>query len=542
MDRRSFLAASAAFGLAGPRLAFASQSELRIGYQKTAILLVVKARRQLEKRFESQGLSVRWVEFPYGPRLLEAISAGGVDYGYTGDAPPVFAQAAHAAIRYVGVDGFHLRATHRSGHRRAAGRRRPVPAPRPHSCADRGARHRLESQVQFLIFEREGACNMPESAKPLDIFWFIPVTGDGSYLGSEIGNRSADFHYLKLIAQAADHLGFGGVLIPVGSHCEDPWITAAALAPLTERLRFLIALRPGLATPSHWARQAAALDRISNGRFLVNLVAGGDSKELEGDGIFLSHDERYAHAAEFLTIFRGLLNNETVDFEGRYQRVKGARLLFPTVQKRVPIWFGGSSSAAHDLAAAQTDVYLTWGEPLDLVKEKVDDVRARAKAKEREVKFGLRIHLIVRETEEEAWSVANKMISNISDEAIALSQRKLTQESDSVGQQRMSALHGGSRDKLEIAPNLWAGIGLVRRGAGTALVGSPKTVAARLREYQALGIETIIASGYPHLEEAYKLAELLFPELGIGGPRGLTHGSAPGEYGVGSYKPKVAAE
>jgi alkanesulfonate monooxygenase len=147
---------------------------------------------------------------------------------------------------------------------------------------------------------------------PLDLFWFIPVSGDGSYLGSNIGHRPADFHYLKLIAQAADRLGYGGVLIPVGSHCEDPWITAAALIPHTERLRFLAALRPGLATPTHFARQAAALDRISNGRFLVNLVAGGDAKELAADGIALSHDERYAHAAEFLTVFRRLLDGEKV--------------------------------------------------------------------------------------------------------------------------------------------------------------------------------------------------------------------------------------
>ena len=383
---------------------------------------------------------------------------------------------------------------------------------------------------------------MTEPAKPLDIFWFIPVTGDGSYLGSDVGNRSADFPYLKQIAQAADQLGFGGVLIPVGSHCEDPWIVAAALAPHTERLKFLAALRPGLATPTHWARQAAALDRISNGRFLVNLVAGGDATELAGDGIFLSHDERYAHAAEFLTIFRRLLANETVDFEGRHQKVKGGRLLFPPVQQPLPIWFGGSSEPAHELAAAQTDVYLTWGEPIEQAKQKIEDVRARARVKGREVKFGLRMHLIVRETEEEAWRVADRLISNVSDEAIALAQSKLT-EADSVGQRRMTALQRGrTREALEIAPNLWAGIGLVRRGAGTALVGDPKTVAARLGEYQALGVETVIASGYPHLEEAYKVAELLFPELGIGGKRSLSHGSPPGEYGVGAYKPKIAAE
>jgi alkanesulfonate monooxygenase len=384
---------------------------------------------------------------------------------------------------------------------------------------------------------------MSQAQRPLDVFWFIPVTGDGSYLGTDRGNRAADFSYLKQIAEAADRLGFGGALIPVGSHCEDPWIVAAALATHTERLRLLAALRPGLATPTHWARQAAALDRISNGRFLVNVVAGGEAKELAGDGIFLPHDERYAQASEFLTIFRRLLAGETVDFDGRHEKVKGARLLFPPVQKPLPVWFGGSSGPAHDLAAAQTDVYLTWGEPVDAVREKLDDVRARARVLGREVRFGLRMHIIVRETEDEAWRVADRLIAHLSDEAIAAAQKKLGEESDSVGQKRMVALHGGGRrDRLTIAPNLWAGIGLVRRGAGTALVGDPKTVAARLREYQALGIETVIASGYPHLEEAYKVAELLFPELGIAAPGRLSHGTAPGEFGVGAYRPAVAAE
>ena len=174
---------------------------------------------------------------------------------------------------------------------------------------------------------------MSDRKRTLDIFWFIPVSGDGSYLGSDVGHRPADFHYLKQIAQAADRLGYGGVLIPVGAHCDEPWITAAALATHTERLRFLAALRPALGSPTHFARQAAALDRISNGRFLVNLVAGGDTKELAGDGIFLGHDERYAQASEFLKVFNDLTAGKTVDFEGRYLKVRGARQLYPPVQK-----------------------------------------------------------------------------------------------------------------------------------------------------------------------------------------------------------------
>jgi alkanesulfonate monooxygenase len=398
----------------------------------------------------------------------------------------------------------------------------------------------LDLETERLSPERH---LMSSSDKPLDLFWFIPVSGDGTYLGTDKGNRPADFSYLKQIAQAADTLGFEGALIPVGSHCEDPFIVASALATVTERLRFLVALRPGLATPTHFARQSAAIDRISNGRFLVNLVAGGDPKELASEGIFLDHDARYAQAAEFLTVYRKLMAGEKVDYSGEHVRVEGARLLFPPAQEKVPIWFGGSSDPALDLAAAQTDVYLTWGEPLEQVAEKIEAVRRRAAANGREIKFGMRIHLIVRETEAEAWAVANRLIANVSDEAIAAAQRKFAEDSDSVGQKRMTALHGGGgRDKLTIAPNLWAGIGLVRRGAGTALVGDPAAVAKRLREYQALGVETIIASGYPHLEEAYKVAELLFPELGIGNAPRRAHGTAPGEFGVGAFRPRVAAE
>jgi alkanesulfonate monooxygenase len=384
---------------------------------------------------------------------------------------------------------------------------------------------------------------MSDPQKPLDLFWFIPTSGDGPYLGTQERHRPADFRYLREIATAVDRLGFKGVLLPTGRGCEDAWITATALATATERLRFLVALRPGVATPAFFARQTAALDRISNGRLLLNVVVGGDPAELAGDGVFLDHDTRYAQAAEFLTIWRGLLSGDTVDFEGDFLKVKGGKLSFPPVQRpHPPLWFGGSSDAALDLAADQVDTYLTWGEPLEQVAEKIAAARARAAACGRTLRFGMRIHLIVRETEDEAWRVAERLIRDVSDEAIAEAQKKLADGSDSVGQKRMTALHGGRRDKLLVGPNLWAGIGLVRRGAGTALVGDPETVAARLREYQALGIETIIASGYPHLEEAYNVAELLFPALGIGadGEKAGAHELHPGEFGTGA-RSKLAA-
>ncbi|MFC4778793.1 FMNH2-dependent alkanesulfonate monooxygenase [Paenibacillus sp. GCM10023252] len=347
----------------------------------------------------------------------------------------------------------------------------------------------------------------------MDLFWFIPTHGDGRYLGTSSGARAVDADYMQQIAQAADKLGYGGVLIPTGSSCEDPWITASSLIHSTKRLKFLVAVRPGLVSPTVAARMAATFDRLSGGRLLINVVAGGDPVELAGDGLFLDHDERYELTDEFLDIWRKELAGETVHHHGKHLRIEGGRVLYPPIQSpHPPLWFGGSSPAAIEVAAEHSEVYLTWGEPPDQVKEKIEAVRKAAAAKGRAVKFGLRLHLIVRETEDEAWQAAEDLIKHLDEETIAAAQA-IFARFDSVGQKRMSVLHAGDRSSLEISPNLWAGIGLVRGGAGTALVGDPATVAKRLKEYEELGIETFICSGYPHLEEAYRVAELLFPHL-----------------------------
>lgn len=371
---------------------------------------------------------------------------------------------------------------------------------------------------------------------PISFFWFIPTHGDGTYLGSEKQQRPAEFPYFKQIAQAVDQLGYEGVLLPTGQSCEDSWITATGLATVTERLRFLVALRPGVVTPSFAARQTAALDRLSNGRLLLNVVVGGNPVELAGDGVFLPHDERYLQADEFLAIWRRLLSGETVDFDGKYYRVKGGRIDFPPVQApHPPLWFGGSSDAGQEIAAEHTDVYLTWGEPVAGVAEKVERARRKVAARGRKLRFGIRLHFIVRETEEEAWAAADRLISRVSDAQIEAAQKRFREQMDSVGQQRMAELHGGRRDRLVVAPNLWAGVGLVRTGAGTALVGTPGQVAERLREYQAVGIDTVIGSGYPHLEEAYRVAELLFPELGIDGRRNRLGAAVANEFTIGHH-------
>jgi alkanesulfonate monooxygenase len=346
-----------------------------------------------------------------------------------------------------------------------------------------------------------------------NILWFLPTHGDGRYLGTTAGGREVNFNYLRQIAQAADQLGYFGVLLPTGRSCEDSWVVASSVAPFTERLRYLVAVRPGLQSPSAAARMTATLDRISNGRLLINVVTGGDPVENKGDGIFLDHDARYEVTREFLTVYNDLLAGKTVNFQGKHIRIENGSLLFPPRQSpRPPLYFGGSSDAGIDVAADAIDKYLTWGEPPAQVADKINRVKAVASSRGRKLSFGIRLHVIVRETNSEAWIAADDLIKHVTDETIAGAQ-KIFSRMDSVGQQRMAQLHGGRREKLEISPNLWAGVGLVRGGAGTALVGDPETVAARIREYQEIGVDTFILSGYPHLEEAYRFAELVFPLL-----------------------------
>jgi len=379
----------------------------------------------------------------------------------------------------------------------------------------------------------------------LNIFWFIPTHGDSRYLGTTQGARDINYDYLRQIAVAADTQGYDGVLLPTGRSCEDAWVVASSLMSATRKLKFLVALRPGLTTPGLAVRMASTFDRLSNGRLLINIVTGGDQGELEADGLWADHAKRYEITDEFLRIWRASLAGEGGDagyvFQGKHLNVKGAKTLYPPVQTpHPPLYFGGSSEPAHELAAEQVDVYLTWGEPPAAVAEKIADMRARAAKHGRTLRFGIRLHVIVRETNEEAWAAANDLIRYVDDDVIARAQKAFA-KMDSVGQQRMVALHGGKRDKLEVSPNLWAGVGLVRGGAGTALVGDPETVAARIKEYADLGIDTFIFSGYPHLEESYRFAELVFPLIGKALPRVTSSVTGPfGEIMANGIAPKVS--
>lgn len=354
------------------------------------------------------------------------------------------------------------------------------------------------------------------------LHWFLPTGGDGrtlvdrhaygsNHTGHVPGVRPPDIEYLVQIAKAAEHLGFEAVLTPTGTWCEDAWLTTVALAQHTERLKFLVAFRPGLISPTLAAQMASTYQRLTRGRLLLNVVTGGDSTEQRRFGDRLDHDQRYARTDEFLSVVRGVWRGQPYDFEGTHYQVEGALTALPP-DPLPQLFFGGSSPAAGPVAARHADVYLTWGEPPAQVKEKIDWIRSLAEREGREVRFGVRLHTISRDSSAEAWATANRLLDDLDPDTISAAQNALGR-SESVGQQRMLALHGGSRSELEIHPNLWAGVGLVRGGAGTALVGSHAEVADLIEEYHSLGVEHFVLSGYPHLEEAYWFGEGVIPEL-----------------------------
>ncbi|MCP9273971.1 LLM class flavin-dependent oxidoreductase [Mycolicibacterium arenosum] len=370
------------------------------------------------------------------------------------------------------------------------------------------------------------------------LHWFLPTYGDSRFIvggghglpaGSAHSDRDASIDYLASIVRGAESFGFTGALIPTGAWCEDAFVTAAFLARETTSLAFLVAFRPGLVSPTLSAQMAATFARHAPGRILLNVVVGGEAHEQRSFGDHLSKDDRYARCDEFLEVVRGLFAGETVTLQGNHVNVEEAALALPP-NPIPPLYFGGSSGAAGPVAARHADVYLTWGEPPDAVRKKVDWIRGLAEQEGRDVRFGIRLHTISRDTADEAWAQADKFISALDEETVANAQKGL-HRSESEGQRRMLALHEEHRANgtwndarsLEIAPNLWAGVGLVRGGAGTALVGSHADVADRIAEYVEVGIDEFIFSGYPHLEELYWFGEGVVPILR---ERGLFKGEA----------------
>jgi alkanesulfonate monooxygenase len=350
----------------------------------------------------------------------------------------------------------------------------------------------------------------------LEIHWFLPTGGDSRDVlpaGPHPHRRAPDLEYLAQVAVACDQLGYGAVLTPCGTGCEDAWLATAALLGLTKRLKFLVAFRPALLSPTLAAQMASTYQRISGGRLKINIVTGAEQAELAKFGVWEDKDTRYERTGEFLQIMKSAWNETPYNFSGSHFRVEGATTR--EIPDPIPeVYFGGASDAAEKVAAEQVDVYLAWGEPPAMVGERLDRMRRLAAAAGRTLRFGIRFHVIARPTSAEAWAEADRLVAGMDAESVAAAQADFAKTA-SVGQRRQAELAAGALGtaRMEIYPNIWAGIGMVRGGVGTAIVGSHTEVADRIAEYHALGFDEFILSGYPHLEEAYWFGEGVMPIL-----------------------------
>ncbi|MBD1552636.1 LLM class flavin-dependent oxidoreductase [Pseudomonas typographi] len=362
-----------------------------------------------------------------------------------------------------------------------------------------------------------------ERRQALEIDWFLPTNGDGRHLTSsglpkvalfQQGERAPTLGYLRQVVRAAEQAGFDGIMVPTASGFEDPWLITAVLAQEVRRLRFLLTLRPGVESPAYSAHRAATLQRLSDNRLDLHLVSGSSRFEQRSLGDFLEHDERYARTAEFLQVFQGAWHGQTYPHQGRYYRQEAGGPL--ATDARVPaIYFGGASAAAEQVGAAYAQTYLMWCEPPPMIAERIQRMRELAAAQGRTLRFGLRLHIFAAATDDEAWAHVERLLDEIPKDAIDRAQRQMAAY-ESVGQSRQTSLvkgRGRRARELEVSPNLWAGVGLVRGGAGTALVGNYEHVAERIEHYHALGVDCFILSGFPHLEEAIHLGAELLPRL-----------------------------
>ncbi|WP_047548480.1 LLM class flavin-dependent oxidoreductase [Methylotenera sp. G11] len=371
----------------------------------------------------------------------------------------------------------------------------------------------------------------------IDVFWRIPTHGEPSshrnrtphrgdwFPGDDSkaesgsvgkGSNGANYiDYIAEIAHAAEISGFQGGLIPSFPMTDEPWVISSLLARETSTFRFMIPFQPGFLNPVVAARMTASLQRATGGRALYNIITGGGGPAQLWWGDSASHDDRYGRTTEFLDVLKGVWNGGPFSYQGKFYQVEDAGLADPLSKEEYPeIYFSGSSDAALASASRHADYYLTWLEPFDQLREKFDRVKTRTQILGRKIKCAIRVDIIARPTEEEAWAEIEKGFNSLSREALDKFQNP--DGSDSVGAARQRGNRPttiNSYKDLIIEPNVWSGFSLLRGGQTNGIVGSYEQVAERLDELVALGADAFILASTPHLEEAYRVGEEVLPLL-----------------------------
>ena len=343
-----------------------------------------------------------------------------------------------------------------------------------------------------------------------EISWFAPLCdGDDDFLGNRNPLYKSSWENTSTIVSTADELGFKNVLCPSSYQVgQDPISFAAGMATITKQINFLVAIRCGELHPPMLARTIASLDHMLKGRLTINII----SSDLPG--MKLSSKERYARSREVIQILKQSWTQDQIKFKGKYYQLDlNTRPVKPYQQNGGPLlYFGGYSPDGVDLCAEFCDVYLMWPETEFKLKNLMDVMTLKAASYKRTVKFGLRVHVIVRETEKEARDYADSLISKL-DIKMGTDIRNRAQDATSLGVARQSQLRDEADEKYYVEPNLWTGIGLARSGCGAAIVGNPDQVVAKIEHYIEMGINSFIFSGYPHQKECELFAKLVLPRL-----------------------------
>ncbi len=348
--------------------------------------------------------------------------------------------------------------------------------------------------------------------------WFIPIDGDGEHIGTHRAERPPSFEYLRQVVQTAEEQGYYSQLIPTRfanglfdetAPLAETWTVATALAAVTSRIRFLIAVRPGFIAPGLFAQMAATLHNLAGGRIDINVVPGGIQGDFERLGVNTDHAQRYQLAAEFIEACNQLWRADgPVDYRGEVVKLNGA-LVAPGPKGIGPRWYlGGASPAALDLAGRLGDVLLMWIQPVEAIAELMERAASSFQKYGRRPSFGLRTHLVVRDTEQQAWDAAERLLSKAEN-----SVRQQRQAQTSGTPMTGAAIQARHYRQHRIGDSLWNGISTVRVNCGTAIVGTPDQAAAKLVQYWKLGVSEFILSGYPHVEESRRVAHQVVPAV-----------------------------
>ncbi len=348
--------------------------------------------------------------------------------------------------------------------------------------------------------------------RKIEVSWFSDLcNGDYEYLGVSDGIYRSSFEHCRNIVLRSEELGFRNILLPSSYQAGQDTLTfAGAIASLTKEINLLTAIRCGEVHPPMLARALSTLDHILKGRLTVNII----SSDLPGTKA--SNEERYAKSREVIEILKQGWTKEKISFHGKYYSLDlDSDPVKPYQQNGGPLlYFGGISEAARDLCAEHCDVYLLWPETEDRLQETMQDMSNRAAKYGRKIDFGLRIHLIVRETEDEAIQYSKQLISKLDlQKGKELKERSL--DSQSLGVLRQDELRAKAGENYFIEENIWSGIGLARSGCGSAIVGSAEQVRNKIQRYIDMGFRAFIFSGYPLMREIDYAAKYLLPYLDL---------------------------